>query len=297
MSVLAQKYELPANGAELESSSAIAAALATIGIGGGRQITEHRKRGSQDYKFFSFHLQPHGNEFPDFKTADIVGKLRNREIPREGPWDEPTKLFMAAWIALENRRAILDAEHKGGAESLQFRKIGMGLCQLEQPVPGNVHDLRGLPLPADEPLVKVKGKVLSRALMTVGFIPVRFLEDGVLMTGQSITFPGLTFAMCLEAQGAIAAYNAAVESAVSRGALVMPDPPRADLPGGGPHGHPFENALQAGLNMAQILQWVLPRAGTTYAFQSAHHATRSAIIDASAAPKDIDEALRFATKR
>jgi hypothetical protein len=297
MSALAQKYELPANGASRVTNSCIAAALATIGIGGARQITEHRKRGSQDYSYFSFHLMPEGTEFPGFKTSDIVGKLQQNEIPWNGPWDEPTKLFMAAWIALENRRVFLEAVHKSAVDALQMRRLGEGLCRLEHPGENGMYDLRRAAAHSTEAVTLVRSKGLARALITVGFVPIRFLSDGVLMTDQSVTFPGLTLNLCLTAQGEILQYNQAVADALGRGALVMPEPPRAELPGGGPHGHPFENALQAGMNLSQIFQHVLPKSGKTYAFQSPDHATRSAIIDASATPQAIEEALAFATRR
>lgn len=297
MSVLAEKYELPANGASRITNSSIAAALATIGIGGARQMTEHRKRGAQDYKYFSFHLLPVSNQFPEIKTSELVGNLQQKKISRDGPWTEPVTLFMAAWVALENRRIFLEAMHLGTVESLRMRKIGGNLCLLEHPAHREVHDLRAVAAAANEPTAVVKSQPLIRALITVGFAPVRFLEDGALMTRRSLTFPGLTLDLCVTAQGAIFEYNKAVAEALSRGALVLPTPPKCDLPGGGPNGHVFENACQAGLNLTQILKYVLPKAGKTYAFQSARHATRSAIIDASASPQAIDAALTFATRR
>lgn len=297
MSVLATKYELPANGDSRISNSCIAAALATIGIGGARQMTEHHKRGSRDYKYFSFHLMPVSNQFPDIKTSDLVGRLQKGEIPRDGPWREPETLFMAAWIALENRRVFLEAFHQNTVGSLRMRRIGGSLCLLEHASGRSLHDLRTVAAEANEPVTPVKSQPLIRALITVGFAPVRFTEDGALMTRQSLTFPGLTLDLCLTAQAEIFEYNKAVADAVSRGSLVLPEAPKCLLPGGGPNGHPFENAFQAALNFSQILRYVLPRAGKTYAFQSHRHATRSAIIDASAKPQDIEEALAFATRR
>ena len=293
MSDLPQKYELPANGRERVSNSAIAAALAAIGIGGARQETEHRKRGNQDWRYFSFHLVTESTLFRGFKTSTIVSRLQQGEIPRDGPWDEPTKLFMSAWIALENRRVFLEAVHQGTVPSLTLRRIGEGLCRLEHPVHGNVHDLRIVARDSGEELSMVKSAVMMRALMTVGFSPVHFRPEGCMMTNESLTFPGLTLAMCFAAYGEIDDYNRRVAEASG----IIPPPPDVNLPGAAPGYHPFQYAVQGQLNLTQILDYILPKAGKTFCFQSPHEATRSALIDATAGANEIHQALEYANKR
>lgn len=285
MSAFASNYELPANGETRTSNSCIAAALSTIGIGGRTQRTQHVTRG-QEKTFLSFHFEAGSNVFPGIKTSDLVGRLLTRQIQVDGLWDEPTKLFMAAWLAVTSRATFL----KRGKSDLQLIKMASGLCSLEPPRQGNIHDLRRVARDAALPVEWVSSRRLAYALITVGFAPVTFADDGTIMTAESITFPGLTLEMCLNVFREINAYNQSLAS----GLTVIPPPPSCDLPGAPPGLHPFQFAVQALANYAQIMDMCIPRATTTLFFRNQSNSAKTALIDDTATDEQIGIAARHA---
>lgn len=291
MSVLAQHFELPLQhrGEFIVGNSIIAAALAAVGVGGKAQETEHRKKGDQDWKYFCLRVAKTSVSFPDLNSVDLVRALRSGEINRDGPWPESLKLFMAAWVACTTRKTFLHALKTTGLNvaELQMVRLGEGLCSLEPPQQGNVRDLRVIARAAGEPTLGITSRILAWAMVTVGFAPLAHEGDGIPVTRRSITFPGLTADLCLEAYHKIKAYNDALTSSSS----VIPPPPDIDLPGAPPGKHPFQFALQGLLNYAQLMDWIKPRTGKTLAFHSARTPGRMGIIDENAAPSDIEAAI------
>lgn len=293
MSVLAQHFELPLQhrGEFIVGNSIIAAALAAVGVGGKAQETEHRKKGDLDWKYFCLRVAKTSVSFPDLNSVDLVRALRAGEINRDGPWPEYLKLFMAARSACETRKAFLHAAKTPGLNvaDLQMFRFGEGLCSLEPPQQGNVRDLRAV---VRDSAVKpeteiVASRILAWSLITVGFVPVSYLADGIELTDESFSMPELKFSLCLQAYHKIKAYNDALTS----GSSVIPPPPDIDLPGAPPGKHPFQYALQGLLNYAQLMDWIKPRTAKTLAFHSAKSPGRMGIIDENAASADIEAAI------
>lgn len=296
MSTIARNYELPATGAEKTQNTCIAAALAAIGVGGRTQITSHRGvRGStEDREFFTYHFAPRGTLFPDVKTSDLVGRLITRTIDSAGPWDEPTLLFLAAWMALESRREFYRAAARFYAGDLQMARTGPGLCSLEAPRQGNVTDLRKVARDANLPARRVQGKRACFALIALGFVPLDFSEEGFLMTEESVTFKGLTLELCRVAYGDIDTYN----RRLSRGGVgVIPSPPEISLPDFRPGFHPFQFAVQGLFNYTQLLEAIKARTTPTLFLKNGHAGDRTAIVDENAPEQVIEQAVAHVRRK
>lgn len=288
--IFAQHYELPAHGAEMSANTCIAAALAAVGVGGRAQETEHRKRHADDWKYFCFRLNPRSVTFPDINTHELIRSLKEGRINRDGPWHESLKLFMAAWVACASRKTFINSAKEGYTSGLQMIRLGEGICSLEKPRQGNLNDLRKASLGW---LTRVDSRIRAWAMVTVGFVPEEFRGDGWVMTKESVTFPGLTASMCLQAYQEIKAWNTAVTSRSG----VIPPAPEINLPGAPAGKHPFQFAVQGLLNYAQLMELVKPRTARTLAFQSHRSPGKMSIIDEAASPQDIEAAIRHALSR
>ncbi|RYD38929.1 MAG: hypothetical protein EOP87_00200 [Verrucomicrobiaceae bacterium] len=291
MSVLAQHFELPLQhrGEFIVGNSIIAAALAAVGVGGKAQETEHRKKGDLDWKYFCLRVSKTSVSFPDLNSVDLVRQLRAGEIDRNGIWPEYLKLFMAAWAACETRKTFIHAAKTPGLNvaDLQMIRLNEGLCSLEDPQQGNVCDLRKVFSQSALPIARIRSRILGWSMITVGFAPTLFEDDGFTMSAGSLTFPGLTFDLCLDAYQKIKAYN----DSITYGGSIIPSPPDIDLPGAPPGKHPFQFALQGLLNYAQLMDWIKPSTPKTLAFHSSRSPGRMGIIDENASSADIEAAI------
>lgn len=285
------RYELPANGELRTKNSFIAAALNAIGVGGSIQTTEHVMDNGK--VFASFNLEQESSTFPGVKTTELIAGLQQRKINMAGPWDEPTKLFLAGWIALTSRATFLEVANTTTPEDLQLIRTGEGICSLEPARQGNIGDLRRLAREEAYATEFIQSKMLMLALCTVGFAPVRFGDErGFQMTSYSLTFPGLSIALCVAAFREIIEYNRALSDCT----LII-QPPKCDLPGAREGFHPFQFAVQSLKNYQHIMDICLPKTSKTLFFRNQQNSTRTAIVNEQADRDTIDAAVKHALRK